>query len=142
MKHGWQFVKSIIPPRKARLLARLKHACTYALPMPCARREARRGTGRRWQQRRRGWGKKTVSDGVRIGDLLSKREEEFVLVDTAEKLSKHLADKDSPWPRAPISCRKSRAAHPRGMRYSERKGGWRSEDEVTERGTQAGRRRR
>lgn len=86
--------------------------------------------------------KEKVSVGVRIGDLLSKREEEFVLVDTAEKLSKHLADEDSPWPRAPISRRKSRASPPRGMRYSERKGGWRSEGEVTERGTQAGRRRR
>lgn len=83
-----------------------------------------------------------MSVGVRIGDLLSKREEEFVLVDTAEKLSKHLADEDSPWPCAPISRRKSRAAQPRGKRYSDRKGGWRSEDDVTERETQAGRRRR
>lgn len=83
-----------------------------------------------------------MSVGVRIGYPLSKREEGFVLVDMAGKLSKHLADEDSPWPCAPISCRKSRAAHPPGIRYSERKGGWRSEDEVTERGTQAGRRRR
>lgn len=46
--------------------------------------ETRRGTGGRWRQwRRRGNIKKKVSVGVRIGDLLSKREEEFVLVDMA-----------------------------------------------------------
>lgn len=59
---------------------------------------------------------KKVSVSVSLRDSLSKREEEFVLVDTAEKLSKHLADEDSPWPRAPISRRKSRAAQSRGMR--------------------------
>lgn len=86
MKHGWQFVKSIIPGRKQGfwLGLPLQHTRTYTfspLRRPVhtddAAEDSDCGDGD-WPP------SKKVSIDVRIWDLLSKREEQFVLVDMAE----------------------------------------------------------
>lgn len=83
MKHGRQFVKSIIPGRKRGFRQARPHKHTYTLSLRDSVHtdEVAKDTG----FRNAGWpSSKKVDSDFRIGDVGSKQEKPFVLVDMAE----------------------------------------------------------
>lgn len=118
MKHGRQFVKSIIPGRKQGFRQALpqKHTHMRALIHTDMYTQMRlRRTLIAETQRQTGLQVKIVTVMLEFGNWEVRERETVCPCWHGRKLCKHLADEDSPWPYALNSCRKTGLLSPEGQ---------------------------